>query len=131
MRITMKPSKWAKKRNAFHPDHTQVDWDEAQPFFVNPRGVLAHRPKAVTTHGIYGEATHCSVEYWCGNQACFDLEMCEDVLVADPGERLLCVHCEAKATAAKEKPADKLARRHVHLGVLRPHKLCCRDEDNN
>lgn len=130
MRIKMQPNKWTEKKYRLRDDSESIDWEEAHPFVVNPRGTLAHRAKSITTHGRAGEATHCSVSYWCGNQCCFEVDFSDDVIVADPGDRLLCQYCEAKAIAAGEKPADKLAKRHIHLGVLRPHRICCRDENN-
>jgi hypothetical protein len=102
-------------------------WKKTLPFNVTPRGILVHRVRMGTTHFYSGEYSHDSVSYWCANGTAG-----EGVnLVAEPPKgKLLCAHCERMAVAAGELPTDKLVGRHVCIGVLRPHRLCCGHEQN-
>lgn len=100
---------------------------DSPPFYVNPRGILIHRVRAVCRHLRNGEVSHSSVTYWCGNQNCFHDE--SQLVSEPPKNRLLCSYCEAKAEAAGEVKADTIVGRHVHRGVLRAFKTCCIDEN--
>lgn len=117
--------------------HTDVvHWTRSFPFIVNPRGILVHRARGIITFLRDGKETHHAVRYWCGNQTCFDVEAGprskKNVVVeVPPKDRLLCQFCEIKAVANGELSADKLAGRHVHIGVLRAHRVCCRKCDEN
>lgn len=102
-------------------------WSKVLPFNVNPRGKLIHRVRQGASHYLHGRYQHDSIHYWCEGQVC---SSGMDLTDNPPENRLLCVGCEKKAVAAGEKPADKLAGRHVHLGVLKPHRICCRNEEN-
>jgi hypothetical protein len=108
------------------------EWETAPPFVVNPRGILVHLIRDGATHLRDGEPSHHSVTYWCGNCCCIDLDLVNEALVDDPpAGRMLCSFCEAKATAAGHRPADEIAGRHVHKGVVRAHRVCCPDLDCN
>ena len=107
-------------------------WKSGFPFIVNPRGVLVHRAREIHTHQRDGKDSHHSTTYWCGNCTCFEIGSEKDVVVEyPPKERLLCSWCEAKAVAAGEPTAAQLVGRHVHVGVLRAVRICCRESDNN
>ena len=60
-----------KKRRA---DDESIEWKAAQPFYVNPRGVMIHRVKQAATHLQLENSEplrykrHYSVHFWCGNQ---------------------------------------------------------------
>ena len=107
-------------------------WRLARPFFLNPRGVLIHRVRSVTTYSWEGKPSHHAVVYWCGNCATFAIGQ-EDaqLLDAPPAKRLLCVYCEARATATGRPTADTMVGKHVHKGVMRAHRTCCCGTDNN
>lgn len=123
--ITCRPSRRDREYAARDDGvHGHKLWDTAPPFNANPRGILAHRIKTVTTHFRNGEFSHLSVDYWCNNCTC---GVC---LVEDPGDRLLCSRCEGLAVAAGEQPASALGGRHIHVGELRAVRLCCRNDHN-
>lgn len=115
-----------KQRRRFYFDGTAKIVKKIKPFAVNPRGILTHRAKCVDTFYRDGKPHHMHVDYWCGNGTCYDLDDELSVLVdKPPKDRLLCHYCEVKAIAAGQAKADKLAGRHVHVGVLRAIQLCC------
>lgn len=124
MRLPLKPPKpFPRTDNG----HTDVAWKSSLPFNVNPRGVLIHRVKSGRTHFQRGEYSHHTVEYWCGGSAHtegMDLTNCP------PVERLLCVRCEMFAVAAGLPAADAIAGYHIHLGTLKAHRECCRNDQN-
>jgi hypothetical protein len=128
MKVQCKPNSQAK-RNAARRDLCIISrlWAKTLPFNVNPNGWLIHRVRYGESHYYRGKFSHDSVTYWCGGQ-----NSGSGINLTDkhPKDRLLCVGCERKAVAAGEHPADKLAGRHIHLGELRPHRLCCRNEEN-
>lgn len=101
----------------------------APPFAVNKNGWLVHRVKHVTDHRprATSSVSHSSVHYWCNNFTFLDhVELTDD----PPRERLLCTVCEAKAVAAGLATADEMLERHIHLGEMRPHRVCHRNEQN-
>ena len=100
----------------------QVDYSESAPFFINPRGVLAHRIRALFTLTAFG-STWTIAEYWCENNG-RDHSGADECLAFDPGERLICSRCEANAVAKGEKTSSQLAGRHVCVGVVRPVNVC-------
>lgn len=105
--------------------HAPIDWVMGLPFLVNPRGVLVHRVRSARTYrDRSGNRSHDVAGYWCGNSG-------RGQFTAEPPEdRLLCAYCEAKAIANGEKPADELVGRHVHIGTMRAHRQCCRENLN-
>lgn len=102
-------------------------WKKTLPFNVNPRGVLIHRVRLGLSILYHGEHSHDCVHYWCTNQS-----NGEGVSLTDdpPEGRLLCEICERNAVAAGEPSADELCGRHVHVGVMKAHRTCCRDDKN-
>lgn len=115
-----------KQRMRFYRDGSVKMVKRIKPFAVNPRGILTHRAKCVDVFYRDGKPHHKHVDYWCGNGTCFDLDDTATVLVdKPPKDRLLCHFCEMKATAARQPKSYRLAKRHVHVGVLRAIQLCC------
>ncbi len=128
--IAIKPCRWAKPFQGTNPHFEVTAWLKAPPFAVNKRGVLVHRVRHVTTHMRYGSGgwaeSHHSMHYLCGNGCCFELGSEDETLVSDPPkDRLLCEACERVAARQKLPTGDKLAGRHVHRGILKPHQTCC------
>lgn len=116
-------------------DHTrderfqQLTYWQGAPFFLNPRGVMAHRVKALyQLTATYADKPWTIVNYWCGNMGRTGLD--DDGLEFDPGERLVCARCEAFATGHGEKTSSELAGRHVCVGVCRPVNVCCPGDKN-
>lgn len=102
-------------------------WKKTPFFNLNPRGQLIHRSRLVITHSRCGRYSHESVTHWCGNSTSGDgVELSSEF----PEGRLLCARCEKIAVEAGELPVEKLVGHHVHIGVLRPHRLCCRNDQN-
>lgn len=99
-------------------------FDRSFPFYANPRGQLIHRVKSAVTIFDNGEPSHISVRYWCNNGSTAGADGFAEF---PPEERLLCVPCERNAVDHGQPTADELAGRHVHLGVMKPHRVCCRD----
>lgn len=99
-----------------------------RPFFWNHRGLLIHRVRAICEHlDGNGNVTHSTIDYWCGNVG---RECRGQYFEKPPTDRLLCVHCEQRAAAAGEPTASDLAGRHVCIGRLKVHRLCCHGERN-
>ena len=118
--------KLKKCRHSESWSNNTTEWRESFPFAVNPRGLLTHRVRGVATHLRGGKKSHHSVTYLCGNCSFFSLEQEPDVLVEKPPkDRLLCSTCEFVAQKKKLPSGDKLAGRHVHVGVVRVHQACC------
>lgn len=103
-----------------------VYWKKCLPFAVNPRGILTHRVRSVTTFFSRDGTFHHGTHYWCNNQTCADVTFHAD----PPADRLLCARCEAAAASAGQKSSDELAGHHVHIGELRAKRLCCTSEAN-
>ncbi len=120
------PIKLAKRYRNIGARFDTIGWTRAHAFAVNPRGVLIHRVRHVTTHLFDGAESHHSMHYLCGNGTCFEIGSEDDVLVPDPpADRLLCERCEEIARRQKMPSGDELAGRHVHRGVLVPKQTCC------
>lgn len=110
----------------------RVFWLKAPPFVVNPRGILTHRVRHVTTHlrnlaaGGWTESHH-SFSFLCGNCTTTKGESIDKYLTDDPPkDRMLCDRCEVIAARQSLPSGDKLAGRHVHRGVLKAHRTCCK-----
>ena len=102
-----------------------VFWEKTLPFLLNPRGHLVHRVQfATSTFSEPGVWDHDTAHYWCKNIARGQF------LAVPPEGRLLCAHCERIAVANGQPTADEIAGRHVHIGTLKAHRLCCRDDQN-
>lgn len=127
MKIDCKPNARESERERDNSPIKSRLWKQSLPFNVNPRGVLIHRVRCAGTCVHDGKYSHDWVHYWCGNQTCGEgLGLVE----VPPTDRLLCVYCEQKAVAHGEPTAEALAGRHVCIGVMKAHRLCCRNEGN-
>lgn len=104
-----------------------IQWKKSPPFFVNPRGILIHRVRSLTTHLHRGGDSHEHVDYYCGSGA--NTRGAEGFTSNPPKARLLCERCEEKAIEAGQQTADELTGRHVHVGRLRAFRTCCRDKE--
>lgn len=127
--IPIKPSKHYLKGGEWSIDTSA--WGESPAFAVNPRGILIHRVRHVTSYHRDGKDSHHHVHYLCGNGCNVEPDIIYDVLVADPPEdRLLCDFCEVRAAREELPNGDTLAGRHVHRGVLYPKQTCCIPENS-
>ncbi len=116
------------------PRPNSVHWTEAEPFFVNPRGLLVHRTKAATTYS-YGGHSHVAVSFLCSAGTSSQGEFTSE----PPPGKLLCERCERQAKKQGLPSADILAGRHVHVGNGRTKggppapvkQTCCNEQDNN
>ena len=99
-------------------------WSEVEPFVMNDRAVLIHRPRYVSEHQISNRyESHLSVEAWCGTV--FSGRKQFTFLDAPPEEKLLCARCEEVATKRNMPTAESLVGRHIHLGKLVAAQICC------
>lgn len=121
-----------RKPRRNHDDNerfTQTNYEQAAPFFENPRGVLIHRVRALyQLEATYSQRPWWIVEYWCENSGSTDAV--DSGLLFDPGVKLVCARCEALATAKGEKTSSELAGRHVCVGQLRAVNVCCPKDKN-
>ena len=102
---------------------TQTNYEQSAPFFINPRGVLAHRVRSlVVLTATYYSHPWTIVEYWCENSGRTGCD--DDGLEFDPGDRFVCKRCEELAVAHGELTSSELAGRHVCVGVCRPVNVC-------
>ncbi len=101
----------------------QINYREAAPFFANPRGVLAHRVRSLTKLQFNDGRFHYVVEYYCLGVSCHD-RLLDEGLVYDPGQRLVCAHCERLALEQGKPTSSKIVGRHVCTGVCRPVNVC-------
>lgn len=97
---------------------------ESEPFVLNDRAHLIHRPRAVTLYNLH-KFPHLAVKNWCGTHhtGLKKFTFLDEV----PADRLLCAACEARAVMAGLPSADSLCGRHVHLGRMVPIQECCTD----
>lgn len=125
--IPLEPSRsYLKWRASGRTDFSEVAAVRSPPFAVNPRGVLTHRVRHLTTYYTDGRLSHHHADYLCGNGCNFRPDAMAEVLVANPpAGRLLCDYCETRARKKKLPSGDALAGRHVHRGVLVPRRVCC------
>ncbi len=108
-----------------HPSLDMREWSHSAPFVINSMAMLVHRVKhAGDFHDRQGEKTHSWVQYLCGNGTAGQTGE-RITFVADPGDRLICQRCEQIAANQRLPSADEICGRHVHVGVLRPRRVCC------
>lgn len=99
-------------------------WSEVEPFIMNDRAVLVHRPRYVAEHQVSSRyAPHLSIETWCGST--FSGRRQFTFLESVPDDRLLCQRCEVAAFSKGQPTAESLVGRHVHLGKLVAAQTCC------
>lgn len=108
-------------RGQHGPDH----WEESEPYFVNPRGVLIHRVRSVRTYRDGEKVTHYSMTCLCGEQ--FGFHNLENLVAEPPEGRLLCARCESVAAEKGLPSSEELTGRHVHVGKLVAKQVCCQD----
>lgn len=101
---------------------TVFPWASCAPFIENSRGMLVHRPRAVTTHALLGKP-HFSIWYWCGNHANNDAGNITFLEAPNIGA-IVCERCEQAAVDAGLPSASSLAGRHVHVGKLKAVLTC-------
>lgn len=107
--------------------HGGIPWTACEPFVENSRAVLIHRVRHVTTHQTSSkDRPHLAVHCWCGNGMTGTKKF--TFLSAPPDGKLLCARCEDVATKRNMPSAYELTGKHVHLGRLVPHQLCCTEE---
>lgn len=91
-----------------------------EPFVLNPRAVLIHRPRTFTLHKTFLGSHHATL-LWCGsNFASRDLTLISE----PPNGRLVCSVCEARAVMAGQPTSTELAGRHVCVGKVRAINTC-------
>lgn len=108
-------------------DGRDLAWKRSRPFHVNPRGILTHRVRSITTInglGKNGRKSWEAIHYFCGNQVCGSWR---DLRDEPPANRLVCERCEQMAIALEEKSSDELVGHHVHVGRLRAFRTCCEE----
>lgn len=98
-------------------------WDESEPFVLNDRGLLIHRPRSVTKHHLTGHDPHIGITYWCGNSATGNDNL--HFIDAPPEGMLVCAICEERAKMFGEKSSDELAGKHIHKGRVKAVQTCC------
>lgn len=114
--------KLKEERSKFVGNGRMICWTKAQPFFINPNGLLIHRVETVTTY-IYGKRKHTAVTYLCNGSTCTEGEF----LAKPTPNRLVCAACERMAARKGKPSAGKLSGRHVHVGGIRVVQTCCRE----
>jgi hypothetical protein len=103
--------------------HQIAVWKSSLPFVENSRGVLIHRPRAVTQYKLGRWPEHIGIGYWCGNSVSGNKNI--TFLSEPPTGKLLCAICEARATLAGRPSADNICGKHIHLGRVVAVQVCC------
>lgn len=106
----------------------EIQWKQAPPFLLNPRGILVHRLRSVKCHMDGDKYQHTSVSYLCGGGTSGD--GVGEFLHEPPPDRLVCAVCEAVAIAHGLPASSDLVGRHVCIGRVRAERLCCPNEAN-
>ena len=101
-----------------------VQLHTGKPFLINPRASLIHRVRSVVRFFYHGKFSHESAQYWCGNIGRGEL------VDLPPDGRLLCERCEKLAIKFGEKSASEIAGHHIHVGIMKPSRVCCKDAKN-
>ena len=118
------PLQRARRRGSFDPRYGVVSWTSALPFFDNPRAVLIHRPRSVSTYSCAWRGAWLAVHCWCGNGMTSNTERFA-FLPDVPDGRIVCARCEDKAVEAGLPTSDQLAGRHIHKGGVVAVRECC------
>lgn len=95
-------------------------WKSCAHFVINKRAKLIHRPKSVNQY-----EKHIAVGLMCGGT--FSAEFGIFDFTNDlNSEVIVCARCEAYALENGHDSAQKVTGlKHVHIGGVRPYKLCC------
>lgn len=110
-----------RKPKPYPAGYTVPWWRDCQPFILNDRAVLIHRPRSVTAHSCLGKSW-IAVHNWCGNS--FTGSKKFTFLDAPPAGRLVCERCESMAVQAGEKSSSELAGHHVCVGKVKAYNSC-------
>lgn len=115
------------KKPKGEPYKGSIAWKMCLPFVDNKRAQLIHRPKKVTTY-VHYKFPYLGVKAWCGNTFVGD----KFTFLADlqPDGKLLCARCEAIALENGLPSAESLVGHHVHIGKLKPIRICCKTEES-
>lgn len=100
-------------------------WRDCEPFVMNDRGLLIHRPRTVVVCQLSGFPSHIGVGYYCGNQASGGRNF--TFLGEPPEDRLVCAVCEARAVMAGLPSTDEIMGRHVCKGRVKAVRDCCEE----
>lgn len=95
---------------------------ESEPFLMNDRAILIHRPREATIYNHDKFPSHIAVKFWCGNTHNHGKGMF--FLSEPPIDRLVCEACEARAIMAGLPTSSELAGRHVCIGKLKAVVAC-------
>ena len=104
-------------------------WKRGKPFVFNPRGLLVHRVRSFLTFKDKFYGSWHVAKYYCGNSAANGRSKTMELYDVPPEHLLVCARCEAIALSQGQKSAAEIAGRHVHIGTVKAHRLCCRPEN--
>lgn len=108
------------------PYKGSIVWKSCLPFVDNKRAQLIHRPKEVTTY-VHYKYPYLAVKAWCGNTFVGDkFTFLTDIT---DGGKLLCSRCEATAIENGLLSSSDIVGHHVHLGKLKPIRICCAEKE--
>ena len=104
-------------------------WDEAEPFVINTRALLVHRPRFVREYHLHikhpgvWKGPHIAVEFYCGQTVANGKGV---LTFSDTLERdaLICEQCERRAVMAGLPASSDIAGHHVHIGKLMAVRTC-------
>lgn len=123
--VSLKPPRVRLDRNDKRVH--QKDYAESQPFFLNPRGVLAHRVRSVCRFiATYSKEPSWIIDYWCENSGRTDKT--GEGLASSPGSKLVCARCEERAVRNGEKSSSEIVGTHVCVGAARAVSVCACDK---
>ena len=98
-----------------------------RPFVENKRAVLIHRPKTVQIIKFLNDRSYLSVKCYCG--ASFTGKKKFTFLDAPSVDSVLCHRCEENAVEIGLPSAETIVGNHVHIGGVKPYKICHPNED--
>jgi len=97
----------------------------AEPFLMNSRAILIHRPKNVAIFDNANRPSHVAITNLCG--ATFTGDRKFTFLAEPPEGRIVCAACEGRAVMMGLPTSSEIAGRHVCIGKLKAVKVCCTD----
>lgn len=109
-----------KEKPISYNDNATARWIESEPFVMNSRGHLVHRPRMVTSRK--NKAPYISIHYFCGQSVTGNKKF--TFLDMPPEGSLVCHACESRAVMAGHKSAAEIAGRHVCVGRMKPFNIC-------
>jgi len=99
-----------------------IIWTACQPFVMNDRAVLIHRPRTVALFKSL-KTPHLAIGHWCGNTQTGTKKF--TFLDAPPDGRIVCARCEAAAVASGLPASSEIAGKHVCIGGVVAAAHCC------